>query len=224
MFAADKEISLQAETNNHDHNGAADRQGGFLSKKPGEMGVTQRLKKTLQELDESEIVVEEDGEMHPKVELFFGRKIALGLIAADWKYKEMAIAYVYKQLQKALAKSELNFALKDLVEASVATVSVTAQERVMKVFNVCLNLFNTLVASSKIDQDSDSINVFVKVVTNDRIVLKFLQKSEESNTRLTNKIHEALLDLSYHPKVGENLVAQAILDQIGYHHSQKQTN
>ena len=77
----------------------------------------------------------------------------------------------------------------------------------MKVFNVCLNLFNALVASSKIDQDAESIAVFVKVLHEEQIVLNFLQKSEESNTRLTNKIHEALLDLSYHPKIGENIVA-----------------
>ena len=54
------------------------------------------------------------------------------------------------------------------------------------------------------------------------IVPKLLLKSEESNTRITNKIHEALLDLSYHPKVGEDLVASAILQRIEEHHQLKQ--
>ena len=55
----------------------------------------------------------------------------------------------------------------------------------------------------------------------ENIVPKLLLKSEESNTRLTNKIHEALLDLSYHPKVGEDLVAAAILQRIEEHHQLK---
>ena len=84
---------------------------------------------------------------------------------------------------------------------------------------MCLNLFNTLVASSKIDQDAESVAVFIKTLNEDQIVFKFLRKSEESNTRLTNKIHEAILDLSYHPKIGENVAAQAILDQIKHHYT-----
>ena len=43
-------------------------------------------------------------------------------------------------------------------------------------------------------------------------------KSEESNTRLANKIHESLLDLSYHPKIGEDLVAEKIFRIIERHH------
>ena len=49
------------------------------------------------------------------------------------------------------------------------------------------------------------------MITEEEVVPKLLLKSEESNTRLTNKIHETLLDLSYHPKIGEDLTALAIL-------------
>jgi hypothetical protein len=43
------------------------------------------------------------------------------------------------------------------------------------------------------------------------ICAKLLQKSEEGNTRLTNKIHEVLLDFSFHPKLGEAHVSSFIL-------------
>ena len=62
------------------------------------------------------------------------------------------------------------------------------------------------------------------MITQEEIVPRLLLKSEESNTRLTNKIHEALLDLSYHPKVGEDLVSAAILERIDQHHNQKPSN
>ena len=50
----------------------------------------------LNDIDENDIDVEEDGEMHPRIEVIFGRKITIALIAADWKYKEMAVKYVSK--------------------------------------------------------------------------------------------------------------------------------
>ena len=52
------------------------------------------------------------------------------------------------------------------------------------------------------------------MIVQEEIIQKLLLKSEESNTRLTNKIHEALLDLSYHPKIGEDIVSSAILERI----------
>ena len=93
--------------------------------------------------------VEEDGEMHPRVEVIYGRKITISLIAVDWKYKEMGIKYISKQTEKMLAKTG-NMDIKGLVEAAVCAVSVTCRERVMKVFNISLHLFNILVSSSKI--------------------------------------------------------------------------
>ena len=100
----------------------------------------------------------------------------------------------------------------------MATVSVTCREKVMKVFNISLMLFHSLITSSKIDQDPNAISVFTEMLSTEDIIRKLLLKSEESNTRLTNKIHEALLDLSYHPKVGEDFVAAAILEQIELHY------
>ena len=61
--------------------------------------------------------------------------------------------------------------------------------------------------------------IFRELLTQENIVPKLLLKSEESNTRLTNKIHETLLDLSYHTKIGEDLVGQAILDRVEAHYN-----
>ena len=197
--------------------------GGQLD--AGIVSVVHTKKSNLNDIDENDIDVEDDGEMHPRVEVIFGRKITIALIAADWKFKEMAVKYVSKQTEKMLAKANASpYDLAGIVEAATCTVSVTCREKVMKVFNSSLALFNVLVSSTKIQQDPQTINMFVDTLRREEIIAKLLLKSEESNTRLTNKIHEALLDLSYHPKIGEDLVAMAILLRIEEHHQTKQLN
>ena len=95
--------------------------------------------KNLNDVEEEDIDVEEDGEMHPRVEVVFGRKITIALIAADWKYKEMAVKYVSKQTEKMLLKTGASpLDLQGIVEAATCTVAVTCRERVMKVFNCSL--------------------------------------------------------------------------------------
>ena len=54
-----------------------------------------------------------------------------------------------------------------------------------------------VVHSSKVEKDISSSTKLLRCIKSEHILEKFLLKSEESNTRLTNKIHEALLDLSY---------------------------
>ena len=51
-----------------------------------------------------------------------------------------------------------------------------------------------------------------------------LLKSEESHTRVTNKIHEALLDLSYIEQIGETMVATAVIDLIMKHNQAAVSN
>jgi hypothetical protein len=48
------------------------------------------------EMDDSEIEVEEGKNYEREIEVIFGRKIALGLIAINWKYKELALKIIYK--------------------------------------------------------------------------------------------------------------------------------
>jgi hypothetical protein len=48
------------------------------------------------EMEDSEIEVEEGRTYEKDVEAVFGRKIALGLIALNWKYKELALKIIFK--------------------------------------------------------------------------------------------------------------------------------
>ena len=172
-------------------------------------------KSQLADVEESEIEVPEGMQIDMVIESIFGRKIALALISLNWKYKEMAIKVAHKQVEKSLAKQDTtNLDLVGLVEASTIAVSICCREKVIKVFNVALALFNHMVSSSKIDQDNSLMTKFYQTIEKECIVNNLLIKSEESNTRITNKIHEALLDLSYHPKVGEDFVAKGLFAQI----------
>ena len=89
------------------------------------------------------------------------------------------------------------FTLCEIVDATMAAVSTTCREKVIKVFNISLQLFNMIVQSSKVEKDFAAFNKVQKSLTDEQIVAKLLLKCEESSTRLTNKIHEALLDLCY---------------------------
>jgi len=181
--------------------------------------------KILADVDESEIEVPEGTQMDMIIESIFGRKIALALICLNWRYKEMAIKVAHKQVEKSLAKQDTtNLDLVGMVEASTLAVSICCREKVIKVFNVALALFNHMVSSSKIDQDNTLFNKFFQTIEKEDIVTKLLVKSEESNTRITNKIHEALLDLSYHPKIGEDFIAKSLIAQIQSHYTQKSSN
>ena len=140
------------------------------------------------------------------------------MVAADWKIKEMAVKQITKRLEKMLAKADSGASLVEVVEAATAAVGQTCREKVMKVFNVSLHMLNLMISSSKLDQDPAAIAMFRSMVAEEEIVQKLLLKSEESNTRLTNKIHETLLDLSYHPKFGEDIASQAILERIEQHY------
>lgn len=62
------------------------------------------------------------------------------------------------------------------------------------------------------------------VIIERNIVSKLLLKGEEGNTRLTNKIHETLLDLSFHPKIGEAHASSFILQRIHTHNKSNKSN
>jgi len=95
-------------------------------------------------------------------------------------------------------------------------VSLTCKEKVIKVFSISLQLLNLLISSTKIEKSNVS-DVLKNSIVEKNIVLKLLQKSEDGNTRITNKIHEALLDLSFNPEVGEALTSSFILQRIQAH-------
>lgn len=47
-------------------------------------------------MDDTEIEVEEGRPYERDIENVFGRKIALSLIAINWKYKEIALKLIFK--------------------------------------------------------------------------------------------------------------------------------
>lgn len=96
-------------------------------------------------------MIDDEASTDARVEACFGRKVALGLIAADWKIKEMSLKFITKKLEKLLAKVATGASLAEVVEACTAAVAQVAREKVMKVFNAMLNMLNLMISSSKID-------------------------------------------------------------------------
>jgi len=84
-----------------------------------------------------------------------------------------------------------------MIDGSLAAVSITCRDKVIKVFNISLQLFNMVTQSSKIERDMIGTRRVIAMLKSEQLINKFLLQSEQSNTRVTNKIHESLLDLSY---------------------------
>ncbi len=191
----------------------------YAQKDEADLTTTAAQTVSLADLDESELQVE--GEMDARIEAIFGRRVALCLIATNWQYKEQAMKFVLKTAEKFLTRPEVGaampFTLSEIVEGSLAAVGLTCREKVIKVFNLSLQLFNMTAQSSKVEKDFAATAKVVQVLKSEFIIEKLLLKSEESNTRVTNKIHEALLDLSYLEQVGDQYVSTAVIDLIIKH-------
>lgn len=114
--------------------------------------------------------------------------------------------------------------LTDIVDGSLAAVSCTCNEKVIKVFNLSLQLFNLVMQASRVSHDSTSLSKAINWIKEYSIIERLLVRSEESNTRVTNKIHESLLDLSYLEQVGNEIVAEKVLERIAKHNQQSVPN
>lgn len=129
---------------------------------------------------------------------------------------------IFKTIEKQLAKEPEQISEEDVVsytKAAVASVDLCSRDKVVKVTNICLQLFSMLSTSSLVEMKS--INAFKNAVVVERnVVHKMLLKSEEGNTRITNKIHEILLDFSFHPGIGEVHVASFVLARLNSHNRQ----
>ena len=55
------------------------------------------------EMDESDIEIEEGKTFEKLIENVFGRKIALGIISSNWKFKEISAKIILKQTEKFLS-------------------------------------------------------------------------------------------------------------------------
>jgi hypothetical protein len=103
----------------------------------------------LANIEESDLI-SEGVEMDPRVENVFGRKVALCLVSQNWQYKEQALKYVARTTEKFLTRSEVSaqtmaFTLTEMIDGSLAAVSLTCRDKVIKVFNISLQLFNMVI-------------------------------------------------------------------------------
>jgi len=151
------------------------------------------------------------------------------LVATNWQYKEHAMKFVFRTIEKYLTRVEITsssfaFTITEMVDAALAAVSATCREKVIKVFNISLQLFNMVVQSSRVEKDFSAMTKVKSCLKKESIIIKFLMKSEETNTRVTNKIHEALLDLSYHNAIGDEPVVKEVFAMIRKHNEAGNTN
>ena len=72
------------------------------AKAEGEDNDKKSFHKKFIDMDEADIKVEGAHKLDPLVDLVFSKKIALALLAVDWKYKEIALKIIYKQAEKQL--------------------------------------------------------------------------------------------------------------------------
>ncbi len=132
--------------------------------------------------------------------------------------------FVFRTSEKFLTRAEVSgamaFTLSEMVDGTLAAVNLTCRDKVIKVFNVSLQLFNMVVQSSRVERDVAAVNKIRSILKKEGLIQKFLLQSEQSNTRVTNKIHEALLDFSFQAQLGEEPVASAALALIEKHNAQ----
>jgi len=108
--------------------------------------------KKFMEMQDSEIEVEEGRPYERDIETIFGRKIALGLIALNWKFKETALKIIYKQAEKYLIKdTDSSMSLNDFIKACTIAIDLTSKEKVIKVLNLSLQLLNLMITSAKLE-------------------------------------------------------------------------
>lgn len=88
--------------------------------------------------------------MDARIENVFGRKVALCIVSSNWQYKELAMKFVARTTEKFLTRSEVGantmaFSLTEMVDGALAAVSLTCRDKVIKVFNISLQLFNMVI-------------------------------------------------------------------------------
>lgn len=111
-------------------------------------------------IDENDLITEI--EIDQRIENVFGRKVALCLVSQNWQHKELALKFVFRTSEKFLTRAEvcgaMAFTLCEMVDGTLAAVSLTCRDKVIKVFNVSLQLFNMVVQSSRVERDVASVN------------------------------------------------------------------
>ena len=92
------------------------------------------------EMDDSEIEIEDGKQIERDVEAIFGRKIALALLALNWKFKEMGLKVIYKQSEKFLTREgyDSGLSINEFIKACTVAIDLTCKDKVIKVLNLSL--------------------------------------------------------------------------------------
>lgn len=61
------------------------------------------------------------------------------------------------------------------------------------------------------------------MVTEYELISKFLERSEEGNSRISSKAQECLIDFSFHPLIGEGFVSTYLLSRLDEHEKNNNT-
>ena len=142
----------------------------------------------------------------------FGIKTALGVISIWWKFGEEALKHIIKNTPSKI-ESDMDFL--DSIKAWSTACNLTVQNKVMKVFNTWVAIFNQLVSNPELEEKG--IDVFVCNVTEYELICKLLERSEEGNARISSKAQEAVIDFSFHPSIGESFVTTYIISRLESH-------
>ena len=174
--------------------------------------------KRLFDMEEDDIRLEKDKEPDVIIERVFGMKTALGVISISWKFREEALKHIIKNIPNKL-ESDMDFL--DTIKAWSTVCNLTVQDKVMKVFNAWVAIFNQLVSNTKLEEKG--IDVFVRNVAEYELISKLLERSEEGNARISSKAQEALIDFSFHPSIGEGFVSTYIISRLESHYKNSNT-
>ena len=174
--------------------------------------------KRLFDMNEDDIRLEKDKEPDVIIERVFGMKTALGVISISWKFREEALKHIIKNTPNKL-ESDMDFL--DTIQAWLTACNLTVQDKVMKVFNAWVAIFNQLVSNSKLEEKG--IDVFVRNITEYELISKLLERSEEGNSRISSKAQEAVIDFSFHPSIGEGFASIYIFSRLQNHYENSNT-
>ena len=77
-------------------------------------------------------------------------------------------------MTRAEVGGAMPFTLSEMVDGTLAAVSLTCRDKVIKVFNVSLQLFNMVVQSSRVERDVAAVKKLRLVIKKEDLITKFL--------------------------------------------------
>lgn len=73
-------------------------------------------------------------------------------------------------------------------------------------------LFSLLIKSKELEEFGTDL--LIKGILHYDLIHKIIQRSEDSNSWLCSKIHDLLMDFSFHPLIGEEITMSVLNERI----------